>query len=184
MRTPGICVYGGSSNAVDQKYLDAAFEIGAGIASRGWMLVNGAGDTGMMGAATRGCLSKNGQTIGIAPYFFQQPGVLFEEGKDTVFTRTMRERKAFMESLSTAFIVTPGGIGTLEEFFEIITLKQLGQLNAPLIILNLDHYYDSLFAAMHDMEKAGFIHESVFSLCEIVDSVEQTFEILDRDLAR
>ncbi|UNT94453.1 LOG family protein [Allobaculum sp. Allo2] len=68
--------------------------------------------------------------------------------------------------------------------FEIITLKQLGQLNAPLIILNLDHYYDSLFAAMHDMEKAGFIHESVFSLCEIADSVEQTFEILDRDLAR
>ncbi|UNT93878.1 LOG family protein [Allobaculum sp. Allo2] len=81
MRTPGICVYGGSSNAVDQKYLDAAFEIGAGIASRGWMLVNGAGDTGMMGAATRGCLSKNGQTIGIAPYFSSSPAFFLKKAR-------------------------------------------------------------------------------------------------------
>lgn len=184
MRIPGVCVYGGSSNHVDQKYLDAAYQIGAGIAKRGWTLVNGAGDTGMMGAATRGALSENGKTTGIAPEFFAQPGVLFEEGKDTVFTKTMRERKAFMESLSMAFIATPGGIGTLEELYEIMVLKQLGQESAPLIVLNLDGYYDSLIKAMHDMEEAGFIHETVFDLFDIADSVDAVFDILDKALVQ
>ena len=183
MKTKGIAVYGGSSNSVNRVYLEAAYQIGQEIAKRGWRLVNGSGDTGMMGAATRGAQSGGGETIGIAPYFFNTPGILYNKGEDTIFTRTMRERKAFMESLSSAFITTPGGVGTLEEFYEILTLKQLEQLDAPLILLNLGGYYDSLLKAMEDMKEAGFIHESVFSLFTVTDSVEETFKVLEEAFA-
>lgn len=182
MRQFGVCVYGGSSNTADQKYYKAAYQLGAEIARHGWRLINGAGDTGMMGAATRGCQSENGDNIGIAPFFFRQPGVLFCNGDDTLFTRTMRERKAFMEALSNAFVAAPGGIGTLEELYEIMTLKQLGQLDAPLILLNLDGYWDSLLGAMKYMEAAGFLHPSTFSLFEVFDSVEQTVAYLEQQL--
>lgn len=182
MRQIGICVYGGASSHVNEVYLNAAHHIGQEIAKRGWTLVNGAGDTGMMGNTIRGAKELDGNTIGVAPFFFRTPGTLYEEGEETLYTRTMRERKAFMESLSSAFITTPGGIGTLEEFFEILTLKQLQQLDRPLILLNIDHYYDSLIHAMQDMTNAGFIHESTFDLFKICSSVEEAFQFLDQQL--
>lgn len=183
MKTTGICVYGGSSNAVDPDYLEQGYAIGVQIARRHWRLINGAGDTGMMGAAARGVESEGGEMIGIAPYFFNEPGILYNKGIDTVFTRTMRERKAFMESLSSAFIATPGGIGTLEEFYEILTLKQLGQLDAPLILFNYNGYYDSLIKAMRDMETVGFMHSFNFDLFVTTTTVEETFALLDELLA-
>lgn len=182
MRQIGICVYGGASNNVNEVYLNTAYQIGQEIAKRGWTLVNGAGDTGMMGSAIRGTKATDGNTIGVAPFFFKQPGVLYQEGEDTLYTRTMRERKAFMESLSSAFITTPGGIGTLEEFYEILTLKQLQQLDHPLILLNTNHYYDGLIQAMQDMAQAGFIDESTFDLFKICLTVEETFDYLDQQL--
>lgn len=182
MRQIGICVYGGSSNDVAASYLQAASKLGEGIAARGWKLINGAGDTGMMGAATRGALEAGGDTTGIAPFFFRQPGVLYDNGNNTIFTRTMRERKAFMEALSNAFIAAPGGIGTLEEFYEILTLKQLGQLDAPLILFNFENYYDPLLRAMKEMEEAGFIHESVMDLFDVCSSVEAVFDRLEAQL--
>lgn len=183
MRQIGVAVYGGASNDVASSYLQAARKIGSGLAERGWRLVNGAGDTGMMGAATRGAHELGGDTVGIAPFFFRQPGVLYDNGNDTIYTRTMRERKAFMESLSNAFITTPGGIGTLEEFYEILTLKQLGQLDAPLVLLNLNGYYDLLLKAMDKMTEEGFIHESTLDLFQVCNTVEETFAYLDKELA-
>lgn len=182
MRQIGICVYGGSSNDVAGSYLQAGARLGEGIAARGWKLINGAGDTGMMGAATRGALEAGGDTTGIAPFFFRQPGVLYNEGNDTIFTRTMRERKAFMEALSNAFIAAPGGIGTLEEFYEILTLKQLGQLDAPLILFNFENYYEGLLKAMKEMENTGFIHPSVMDLFEVCSTVEEVFSSLEARL--
>lgn len=179
MRQIGICVYGGASNEVASVFLQAGHQIGEAIARRGWRLINGAGDTGMMGAATRGAIEFGGQTIGIAPYFFREPGVLFEEGEETLYTRTMRERKAFMESLSNAFIAAPGGVGTLEEFYEILTLKQLKQLNSPLILLNLDGYYGPLLKAMKSMEEVGFIQSSTLELFKVCNTVAETFDYLD-----
>ena len=183
MRQIGICVYGGASNDVDPLYLNTAHQIGQEIAKRNWTLVNGAGDTGMMGNAIRGAKEENGDTIGVAPFFFRQPGVLYQEGEETLYTRTMRERKAFMESLSSAFITTPGGIGTLEEFYEILTLKQLQQLDLPLILLNTNHYYDGLLKMMQGMTQAGFIDQSVYDLFKVCLTVEEAFEYLDQQLS-
>lgn len=184
MKQVGIAVYGGASSQVNPQYLDDARKLGEGIAKRGWRLINGAGDTGIMGASIRGVLEEDGQFIGIAPDFFQHPGVLYDEGLDTVFTRTMRERKGFMESLSDAFVACPGGIGTLEEFYEILTLKQLGQLDKPLILFNDLGYYDGLLSAMESMREAGFIHDSVMLLFEVRNTVDEVLETLDAALNR
>ncbi len=182
MRQIGICVYGGASQDVASCFLQAGHQIGEAIARRGWRLINGGGNTGMMGATIRGALEFGGQTIGIAPYFFRELEALFADGEETLYTRTMRARQAFMESLSDAFIASPGGIGTLEEFYEILTLKQLKQLEAPLVLLNLDGYYTPLLKAMAAMEEAGFIGESVKTLFKVCDSVAETFEYLDSQL--
>lgn len=182
-RQIGICVYGASSNAIDPSYIEAGEALGKGIADHGWRLVFGAGATGMMGAAVRGVKSEGGIAAGIAPDFFNQPGVLFDQLDDLLFTRTMRERKAFMESLADAFVVTPGGIGTLEEFYEILTLKQLGQLSKPLLILNTNGYYDALLEAMRKMQDAGFITESTMELFSVVSTVEEALRWLEGKLA-
>lgn len=179
----GICVYGASSNAIDPSYIEAGEALGKGIAEHGWRLVFGAGATGMMGAAVRGVKSSQGKAAGIAPDFFNQPGILYDNLDDLLFTRTMRERKAFMESLADAFVVTPGGIGTLEEFYEILTLKQLGQLFKPLIIMNVNDYYTPLLNAMETMHQQGFISQDTLDLFSVASTPEEVLTWLEGKLA-
>ena len=112
-----ICVFGASSNQIDQKFLEAGEALGKLIGEHGHTLVFGGGCTGMMGAAARGAASCQGQMVGVAPYFFNRLGVLYGQCTEFVYTDTMRERKEHMEQISDAFIVTAGGIGTYEEFF-------------------------------------------------------------------
>lgn len=182
--TYGICVYGGSSNQVLPYFLDAAYELGCQIGKHGWRLVYGAGDTGMMGQAARGCEAEGGVVTGIAPAFFDRPGVLYKGGQDVIATRTMRERKAFMESLSNAFVVSPGGIGTLEEFYEILTLKQLGQLEAPLVLLNIGGYYDSLLKMMEEMNKERFISDHTMTIFHVATSVDECVAWLEEQFKK
>ena len=96
----------------------------------------GAGANGLMGAVARGVCEENGTIIGVTPSFFNVDGILFENVSELITTETMRERKQIMEDKADAFIVTPGGIGTLEEFFEILTLKQLGRHGKAIVIFN------------------------------------------------
>ena len=141
-----ICVFGASSRELAQGYYDAAYELGAQLARRGHELVFGGGTSGLMGAAARGVVSEGGRLTGVAPRFFDEPGILFEGCTDFVFTETMSERKKAMEDMSEAFITLPGGIGTFEEFFEALTLKQLGRHAKAMAVLNTLGYYDALEA--------------------------------------
>ena len=136
-----ICVFGASSNDIDPAYIAAGEQLGKEMAARGHKLVFGGGQTGLMGAVVRGVTAGGGHSTGIAPTFFDIPGILFEACTEFIFTETMRERKDLMDSKSDAFIMTPGGIGTMEEFFEIFTLKQLGRHAKPIGILNVNGYY-------------------------------------------
>lgn len=181
-KTIGICVYGASSDAIDPSFIQAGEALGKGIAGRGWRLVFGAGATGMMGAAVRGVKSEGGKATGIAPFFFDQPGVLYNDLDDMLFVRTMRERKAFMESFASAFVITPGGIGTLEEFYEILVLKQLAQLDAPIAILNTNNFYTPLLDAMGAMSAQHFIAPDTFSLFEVFETPEEVLAWLDQTL--
>jgi uncharacterized protein (TIGR00730 family) len=174
-----ICVYGASSDLIDRIYLDAGRTLGQRMAERGHGLVFGAGATGMMGAAVRGVTEKDGRSIGVAPRFFDQPGVLYENCSEMIFTETMRQRKEIMEQRSDGFIMTPGGIGTYEEFFEILTLKQLGRHEKPIGILNAGGYFDDLAKLLEDTAAKGFMHEDCLKLYFITDDVEKLLDYME-----
>ena len=139
-----ICVFGAASDQIPPIYLTAGEALGEQIGKRGHTLVFGGGAHGLMGAVARGVYRSGGQIIGIAPRFFDAPGVFFEHCTEFVYTQTMRQRKHKMESGSDAFIVMPGGNGTFEEFLEVFTLKKLNRLDKPIAVYDINHYYDDL----------------------------------------
>lgn len=165
-----ICIYGASSRKLAQEYYDAAEALGALMAQQGHTLVFGGGQEGIMGAVARGAHAHGGKIIGIAPRFFDQPGILFADCTEFIYTDTMRERKALMEEHAEAFIVLPGGIGTYEEFFEMLTLKQLGRHNKPMVMLNTRGYYGPMAAMLQNTVDEGFMSADCMDLFGVCDS--------------
>ena len=174
-----ICVYGASSKTIDAQFTDAGHALGYLLAQHGYGLVFGGGDNGMMGAVARGTHDGGGRIIGIAPRFFNVDGVLYPHCDELIYTETMRERKQKMEDLSGALIVSPGGIGTFEEFFEILTLKQLGRTKKPLVILNTAGYYDDMLNMMHRTVESNFMSAQTFDLIAVVNTPEQAIDYIE-----
>ena len=163
-----ITVYGASGADLAPDYYQAAEEFGRLLADAGHTLVFGGGREGLMGACARGVTAMGGELIGIAPRFFDEPGILFPQCTRFLFTETMSQRKSEMENLADAFVVLPGGIGTFEEFFETLTLKQLGQHNKPIVLLNTLGYYDALLSLLTKAADQRFLSRKclgLFSLC-------------------
>ena len=178
-----ICVFGAASKIIDEKYLIAVEEMGEYLARKGNNLVFGAGSTGSMGAAARGFKKGGGMIHGVVPSFFKETlsdYVNWDCDKLTL-TETMRERKAIMEDEADAFIITPGGIGTFEEFFEILTLKQLGRHRKPIAVYNIDGYYNSMDDAISHSIDEGFVKTTCRSLFKVFDNLEEMVEYLDND---
>ena len=168
-----ICVYGASSNSIDKKYIEAGERLGSLMAERGHALVFGGGANGLMGAVARGEAKKGGEIIGVAPSFFNVDGILYEDCTQFFYTETMRERKQKMEELSDAFIMTPGGIGTFEEFFEILTLRQLARHNKPIAVLNTNGYYNALCELIDTAIAGGFMTEQNRELFFVSESEQE-----------
>ena len=168
------CIYGASSDAIDPAYIAAGEALGRALAEHGHGMVFGGGASGLMGAAARGIASVGrGDIIGVAPHFFDMDGVLFPGCTRMIYTDTMRERKQKMEELAEGFIITPGGIGTMDEFFEILTLKQLGSHGKPVAIFNVHHYYDLLEGFLRQMAEQNFMKAASLSLFRVFDEPEQ-----------
>ena len=178
-----ICVFGAASKTIDEKYLIAVEEMGEYLAKKGNNLVFGAGCTGSMGAAARGFKKGGGKIHGVVPSFFKENLYEFVNWNcdKMTLTETMRERKAVMEDESDAFIITPGGIGTFEEFFEILTLKQLGRHRKPIAVYNIDGYYNSMHEAIEYSMEEGFVKPTCRSLYKIFDNLEDMAEYLEND---
>lgn len=168
-----VCVYGASSNEIDQKYLVATEALGEALALEGHCMVYGAGGAGLMGAAARGMTRRGGHIIGVVPTFLKVDGILYDGCNEMIYTDTMRERKQVMEERSDAFVVTPGGIGTYEEFFEIYTLKQLGRHRKPIILYNIDGFFDRLFEILKDMVDGGFMRDTCLSLLTMATTPDE-----------
>lgn len=174
-----ICVYGASSALIDESYIQAGEELGRMMAMRGHGLVFGAGADGMMGALARGVHSHGGEIIGVVPSFFNVDGVLFDNCTELVRTETMRERKQIMEDRADAFIVSPGGIGTFEEFFEILTLRQLGRHTKPIVILNTNGYYDSMDEMLEKAVISGFMTAECKKLYTTAATPEEALDYIE-----
>ena len=143
-----VCIFAASSPLLEKRYIDAAYELGRCLASRGIGLVFGGGRTGLMGACARGVHSMGGRLTGVIPEKLNQPGIAYPDCDALIVTPDMHARKAKMEALSFGFLALPGGFGTLEELLEVITLNQLGYLSAPVAILNIQGYYDALLSQL------------------------------------
>lgn len=176
-----ICVYGAASPAIDKKYITAAENMGEILANRGHDLVFGAGCNGLMGAAARGFRKGSAHIIGVIPKFFENEGVeaIYDFCDELIMTYTMRERKQIMEDNADAFIVVPGGIGTYEEFFEILTLKQLCRHKKPIAVYNLFGFYDEINSAMMSAINKKFIKDNCRELYFISDNLDEIIKYME-----
>ena len=170
-----ICVYGVASPTIDPEYIRQTEILGEEMAKRGHSLVFGGGANGLMGAAARGVKKGGGSIFGVIPKFFENETIeaIYDKCDELLTPDTMRERKQLMEDNSDAFIITPGGIGTYEEFFEILTLKQLCRHNKPIAIFNIMGYYDGLNEVMNQAMQKNFIRENCSTLFRITDNLDE-----------
>lgn len=176
-----ICVYGAASPTIDPEYMEKVEALGKLMAERGHSLVFGGGGNGLMGAAARGVRAGGGYILGVIPKFFDNESVeeICDFCDELIMPETMRERKQIMEDNADAFIVVPGGIGTFEEFFEILTLKQLCRHNKPIAVYNVMGYYNELFAALDAAVEKNFIRENCTELYRLTENVDELFSYLE-----
>ena len=174
-----LCVYCGSSNAVNSGYLEAARQLGAMAAERGISIVFGGGRVGMMGALADGALAGGGEVIGIIPEHLQEQEVGHDGVTRLEIVDSMHTRKKRMFDLSDAFCALPGGLGTLDETFEIVTWKQLSLHDAPVVLVNLEGYWDPLLAMVDQQAEAGFVRPGHRNLFQTVESLEALFDLLE-----
>lgn len=176
-----ICVFGAASPTIDPEYIQKVELLGEEMAKRGHSLVFGAGGNGLMGAAARGVHQGGGYVLGVIPKFFEEEGVeaIYDKCDKLIFTETMRQRKQTMEDNADAFIVAPGGIGTFEEHFEILTSKQLCRHNKPIVLYNVKGYYNELEEVMRQAMKKNFIRENCADLYRLTDDLDELFSYIE-----
>ena len=176
-----ICLFGAASALIDTEYMKAVEELGEMMAKKGHTMIYGGGATGLMGAAARGMSRVPGRKIiGIAPKFFNTEGILYKQCSEMIFTETMRERKALMEEKADVFLMVPGGTGTFEEFFEVLTLNQLGQMHKPIAVYNINGYFNDLYELLEHMVKTGFTQHEVLDMFKFYENAEEMLSDLEK----
>lgn len=176
-----ICVYGAASPTIDPEYIRLVEIMGEKMAKRGHSLVFGGGGNGLMGAAARGVKKGGGHILGVIPKFFDDEKIeaVYDKCDELIEPDTMRERKQIMEDNADAFIIVPGGIGTFEEFFEILTLKQLCRHNKPIAMYNINGYYNEIVASITAATNKNFIRENCMELFFLSDNLEELFSYIE-----
>ena len=173
-----VCVYCASSTQIDKKYFRAAQELGTLIAQKGLRLITGAGKLGLMNTVQDAALAAGGEAIGVIPSFMVREGWHHEGLTQLIETTSMHERKQTMANLSDGVIALPGGCGTLEELLEIITWKQLGLYLNPIIILNIDGFYDALLAQLSKAVEENFMRSIHADIWKVATSPDEAVELL------
>jgi uncharacterized protein (TIGR00730 family) len=174
-----VCVFAASSSRIDEDYRIAASALGNLLASAGIEVVYGGGGIGLMGKLADSVLQKGGRVIGVIPEFMQREGWGHNNLSSMIVTHDMSERKKKMFSLSDAVVALPGGVGTLEELTEAITLKQLSLYDGPIIILNTNGYYDSFLNFIDHMIKSEFMRFEHKGIWEVVNTPEEVITALN-----
>jgi uncharacterized protein (TIGR00730 family) len=172
-----ICVFCGSSNGKTGQYLDLGKRVGALMSQRTWGLVYGGGKVGVMGAVANSVLENGCEVIGVIPKSLVSKEVAHFEVTKLHVVEDMHERKRMMYDFSDLFLVLPGGMGTLDEMFEILTWAQLGLHNKPIYLLNEFGFYDSLIDFLKTSAEQGFIREEHLRLFQVINKAEDLLSI-------
>ena len=175
-----VCVFCGSNGGADPAYLAAAEEVGAGLAQRGIRVVYGGGRVGLMGALADSARAAGGEVVGVMPQALVDREIGHTGIDDLRVVDTMHERKALMVELADAFVALPGGIGTLEELFEVYTWAQLGIHGKPLALLDVAGYYEPLAAFLDHAVEQQFLRADMRAVLAIADSLEAVLDAFDR----
>jgi uncharacterized protein (TIGR00730 family) len=174
-----VCVFCGSRPGKNPNWASASQALGSHIASQGWKLVFGGGGRGLMGEVARGALSSQGKVVGIIPGFLTEAEPVLQGLTELHVVQNMVERKEMMIELSDAFIVLPGGIGTFEELFEVWTGNHIKAYTKPIILVNLDGFYNGLLAFANEVRSEGFLIEQHFTHLRVVNTVAEAIRLLE-----
>lgn len=174
-----ICVFCGSSDGNDSQITEAAIHLGTLFAQRDITLVYGAAKIGVMGTIAKTVLDANGKVIGIIPQFLKKKEVVHLGLTELITTKNMHERKLQMQEISDGFIALPGGFGTLEELFEIITWLQLGLHTKPIGLLNVNGFYDDLLKMLEKIVRKGFLSMKNYDMLLVDTSIENLLQKME-----
>ena len=173
-----LCLFCGSKTGADPAYGEAASRLGRTVAERGVRLIYGGGGIGLMGVAVAAALDVGGEVIGVIPDFLMQYEVGKPDISELIVVDSMHDRKRTMFEKSDAFVILPGGLGTLDEFFEVITWKQL-QLHAkPVVVVDVGGYWGPMKELISHLVSGGFAHPAIAELFTVVGDVDQVFDAL------
>ena len=175
-----VCVYCASSQRIDDSYIELAGEVGAELGKRGHTLVSGGGRVSMMGAVAARARAAGAHTVGVIPRHLIAFEVADDDADELVVVDTMRERKRIMDERADAFLALPGGIGTLEELFEVWTSASLDMHAKPVLVLDPDGFYDPLWAYLAQLRDAGFVRQEALDVLRRVRSVADAFDLIER----
>ncbi len=173
-----ICVFGSANSTIDDNFKCQSYDLGHKLADLGHNIVFGAGSHGMMGAVARGAVENNGKVYGILPSWMDNFDEVFKECEDVIYTKGMDDRKELFLNHADLFIITPGGLGTLDEFFEFVSLKQLKRHKKPIIIYNMNNFYDDLIEMLNIMAEGNFISVP-FRLYEVADNLDDVVKLIE-----
>ena len=173
-----VCVYSASSTKIAPVYFAVAEELGHLLASKGINLINGAGSIGLMAATSNAALASGGTVTGVIPQFMVEQGWHHTGLTQLIETETMHERKRFMADMSDGVIALPGGCGTLEELLEIITWKQLGLYLKPIVVLNVDGYFNPLLEMLHKAIDENFMRPEHGNIWVVAETPEEAVQLL------
>ncbi len=174
-----ICVFCSSSNHVHDQFFEAARELGLGIGRRGGTLVFGGTDLGLMRAVARAVHEGGGRVVGVIPEVFKSKGIAYEEADELIVTDDLRQRKSVMESRSDAFVVLPGGFGTIDELVEILTLRLLQMHQKPVLMVNTAGFFDPLLEMFERLYGGRFAKEEHRHLWQVSPDPEHALGLLD-----
>lgn len=175
---PSVCVFCGSRFGTNPAYKTAAQDLGAGLAERNMRLVYGAGDVGLMGTVANSCQSAGGETFGVIPVHLMEMEVGKRDLSSFIVTENMHERKKVMFMNADIIVTLPGGAGSMDEFFEVLTWAQLGLHEKPIFLLNTDGYWSPLIQLLDHQVDQGFADKSLLDLFTVVDTVQELFSQL------
>ena len=171
-------MYGSGNKKTPKEYTDVGYELGLKIAENGHSLVFGGGNDGMMGAVASGVFDNGGEILAIFPEWIMEFDDQFKHSSQVIPTESMDERKKLFLEKSDVFIICPGGFGTLDELFEILTLKYLRRHSKKIIIFNINHFYDDLISILDEMHDAGLIREGALDIFDVADSMDEVFQLI------
>lgn len=174
-----LCVYCGSSRHLADRYYASAEAVGRSMVANGWGLVYGGGNVGMMGSVARSVKAAGGHVVGVIPEFMKQRELAYDQADELVTVVSMRQRKQVMEERAEAFLALPGGIGTLEELAEIMTLRYINRLDKPVVVFNDGGYYDDLLKFFERMTAERFKSPGMKDLYSVASDVAEIWPLLE-----